>query len=104
MKKFSIKEFNKLVQMSDIASISYLKETLIDNEKDFTRQYFLNHLYNSLVTLNNCIVIKDMCIIHLNYEYYYNIYIDLKKALFTELKLEYDIKKDNWKFIKGTKK
>ena len=49
MKKFNIKDFNKLVQMSDIASISYLKETLIDNEKDFNRNYFLNHLYNSLV-------------------------------------------------------
>ena len=49
MKKFNIKEFNKLVQMSDIASISYLKETLIENEKDFNRNYFLNHLYNALI-------------------------------------------------------
>lgn len=95
MKEFNKNDFKIAFESGDLTALEYLEDTIISEARErikennkkcstkFIREEYICSLFNSVMELNNCIVIHERGDVINNFNY--DIYATVRDKLFEEL-------------------
>ena len=97
---FSIVEFNKLIDGGDLGALEYIKKTMLDNLHEdlykMNRVDYLKSLYDSVISLNTCVVATEQCSDATKIYGIFDKYAELRDLLFKEFDIYYDYDKNKY--------